>query len=135
MFDSIGTAGSALHTYQTWLDVIANNIANINDTSRTSGQVFRQDYVQAGELTGGPDGIGRGVAATAITHQAGNGAVVPAPGNPLADAQGNIREADVNLSEQLGDMIAAQRAYQANAQVVSRAKDVYAAAIGIGKGI
>ena len=32
-------------------------------------------------------------------------------------------------------MIAAQRAFQANADVVDRAKDVYEAAIQIGKGI
>ena len=135
MFDAIGTAGTGLRTYQTWLDVIADNIANVNDTAPTSGKVFEQQYLQAGELGAGPDGVGQGVAATAVTQHAGNGVLVQAPGNPMADGQGYIRQTDVNLGEQLGDMIAAQRAFQANADVVNHTKDVYEAAIGIGKGI
>jgi flagellar basal-body rod protein FlgC len=35
----------------------------------------------------------------------------------------------------MGDMIVAQRAYQANANVVDRAKATYEAAINIGKGV
>jgi flagellar basal-body rod protein FlgC len=34
----------------------------------------------------------------------------------------------------MGDMIIAQRAYQANASVVDRAKETYEAAMNIGKG-
>lgn len=134
MYDAIGTAGTGLATYQTWLDVIANNIANVNDTAPTSGKVFTEHYLQASELTDGSP-IGRGVEATSIKEKAGNGELVQDPTNPLADRNGYVRRADVDLSEQMGDLIAAQRAFQANAQVVDRAKDVYEAAIGIGKGI
>ena len=45
-----------------------------------------------------------------------------------------MRHADVNLSEQMGDMIMAQRAFQANASMIDRAKDAYQAALNIGKG-
>jgi flagellar basal-body rod protein FlgC len=135
MYDAIGTAGTGLQTYHTWLDVIANNIANMNDTSATSGKVFEQHFVQAGEVGGGDASIGDGVAVHDVTEAPGNGEVVNDPSNPLADANGDIRRTDVNLNEQMGDMIAAQRAFQANADVVDRAKDVYEAAIGIGKGI
>lgn len=135
MFDAISTAGTGLQTYNTWLDVIANNIANVNDTAKASGKVFEEEYLQAGEIAGGPGGIGRGVAATSVKGKAGNGVLAQEPDNPLANAQGYVRRSDVNLGEQLGDMIAAQRAFQANADVVDRAKDVYEAAIAIGKGI
>lgn len=130
MFDAIGTAGTGLQTYHTWLDVIANNIANVNDTSAPSGKVFQEHFVQAKEI-----GSGQGVTVGTVTQQAGNGDLVSDPTNPLADGNGFVRRSDVNLSEQMGDMIAAQRAFQANASVVERAKDVYEAAIGIGKGI
>lgn len=134
MYDAIGTAGTGLATYHTWIDVIANNIANVNDTSAPNGKVFTEHYLQATELSGdGP--IGAGVTPTSIKQKAGNGELVQDPGNPLADGNGYVRRADVNLSEQMGDLIAAQRAFQANASVVDRAKDVYEAAIGIGKGI
>lgn len=135
MFDAIGTAGTGLTTYHTWLDVIANNIANVNDTTSPSGQVFRTHYLQAQEIGPGAGGLGSGVQAVSITESSNNGVLAQDPTNPLADANGYIRRSDVNLSEQMGDMIMAQRAFQANASVVDRAKESYEAAINIGKGI
>ena len=38
-------------------------------------------------------------------------------------------------TQQMGDLIMAQRAYQANATVVDRSKDLYEAGIAIGKGL
>jgi flagellar basal-body rod protein FlgC len=135
VYDAIGTAGTGLQTYHTWLDVIANNIANVNDTAAPSGKVFQEHFLQASEIEGnGP--IGQGVTASAVVEKTGNnGELVQDPANPLADGNGFVRRTDVDLSEQMGDLIAAQRAFQANADVVDRAKDVYEAAIGIGKGI
>ena len=134
MYDAINTAGSGLQTYHTWLDVIANNIANVNDTSAPNGKVFTEHYLQAGEIPGA-GGIGQGVRPTEVGAKPGDGELVEDPDSPYADAQGYVRRTDVDLSAQMGDMIAAQRAFQANADVVDRAKDVYEAAIGIGKGI
>jgi flagellar basal-body rod protein FlgC len=134
MFQSIDTAGSGLQTYHTWLDVIANNIANVNDTAGTNAAVFHQHYVQAHEITGSGD-VGRGVHVTEVAADDATADQVYDPGNPAADAQGSVYRSDVNLSDQMGDIILAQRAFQANANVVDRAKEIYEAAIGIGKGI
>jgi flagellar basal-body rod protein FlgC len=135
MFDAINTAGSGLASYHTWLDVIADNIANMNDTAPTSGKVFATHYAQAGEIANGPDGVGGGVQIVSVTEGDTNGVLTQAPNDPMADAQGYVRSTDVNLSEQMGDMIVAQRAYQANANVIDRAKATYEAALSIGKGV
>jgi flagellar basal-body rod protein FlgC len=132
MFNAIGTAGTGLQTYHTWLDAIANNIANMNDTAPSNGQVFREEFVQIGTIGGGPDGTGEGVAVTGI-KDGPNGQLVSDPSNPIADSQGYVRRADVNLNEQMGDMIMAQRAFQANASVIDQAKEAYQAALAIGK--
>ena len=55
------------------------------------------------------------------------------PDNPVADAEGYVRYPDIDLSEQMGALIMAQRGYQANAAVVDRAKETYQAALQIGK--
>lgn len=135
MFNAIGTAGTGLTTYHTWLDAIANNIANVNDVSPTSGKAFQAEFVQAAPLNTGPDGIGTGVTATGIRGSDPKGIVTYDPQNPLADQNGYIRRPDIDMSQQMGDLIMAQRAFQANATVVDRAKDAYEAAIAIGKGI
>jgi flagellar basal-body rod protein FlgC len=134
MFDAIGTSGTGLQTYHTWLDAVADNIANVNDTAPSNGQVFHSEYVQVSAVGNGSDGVGRGVAVTAV-RRGDNGELEQDPTNPIADSQGFVRHADVDLSQQMGDMIMAQRAFQANATAIGHAKDVYEAAISIGKGI
>ena len=130
MFDAISTSATGLDTYRSWLDVIADNVANVNDTTSPSGNVFRTHYMQVAENNGAD-----GVHVASVTEQANNGVLQQDPGNPIADSQGYIRHADVNLSEQMGDMIMAQRAFQANASMIDRAKDAYQAALNIGKGV
>jgi flagellar basal-body rod protein FlgC len=137
MFDAISTAGTGLQTYHTWLDVIADNIANVNDTAGPNGNVFRTHYVDVQSNGSGlnSDGAGDGVHIASIVQQKENGILTQDPTNPRADSQGYVRRADVDLSEQMGEMIMAQRAFQANASVVDRAKQAYEAALNIGKGV
>jgi flagellar basal-body rod protein FlgC len=135
MFNAIGTAGTGLSTYRTWIDVIANNIANVNTTTRTDEKAFQAQYVRAQEIGGGMDGVGQGVEVTELPLSSPEGRMSYEPDSPLADANGYVRRPDIDMSEQMGNLIMAQRAFQANANVVDRAKEVYQAAINIGKGI
>ena len=135
MFQSIDTSATGLSTYRTWLDVIANNIANVNDTSPTSGPAFQAQFVQAQPIGGGLGGVGNGVEVTGLPRSSATGILTYDPTNPVADAQGYVRRPDIDMGEQMGNLIMAQRAFQANAQVVDRSKDMYEAAIAIGKGI
>ncbi|HEY3736463.1 MAG TPA: flagellar basal body rod C-terminal domain-containing protein [Jatrophihabitans sp.] len=135
MFDAISTAGTGINVMQTWIDALGNNIANINDVSPTSGPAFQASFVQAQALPTGADGLGGGVKVTALPLGSANGRLAYEPENPIADAQGYVRHPDIDLSQQMGDLIMAQRAYQANASVVNRAKDMYDAGIAIGKGM
>jgi flagellar basal-body rod protein FlgC len=135
MFSAIGTAGTGLNTMQTWLDAIANNIANVNDTAPTSGKAFQAQYVQAGEIGPGATGVGQGVEVAGMQGSSAQGILTQDPTNPLADAKGYVRRPDIDMSQQMGDMIMAQRGLQANASVIDRAKEAYEAAINIGKGM
>ena len=46
------------------------------------------------------------------------------PGNPLADAQGNVYAPNVNVVEEMTDMISASRSYQNNVEVMNTARDM-----------
>ena len=135
MYEAISTAGTGINVMQTWIDALGNNIANVNDVSPTSGPAFQAQFVQAQALPTGPDGVGGGVRVTALPLGDPAGRLTYDPQNPIADAQGYVRRPDIDMSQQMGDLIMAQRAYQANATVVDRAKDVYEAGIAIGKGL
>lgn len=127
-FDAIGIAGTALTVHRKWLDAVSDNLANVNTAARTSGPAFQARYIEA---QAGPGTSGVYVAGTPQGDAAGR--MVYEPANPLADAEGYVRYPDIDLNEQMGSLIMAQRGYQANAQVVDRARSMYEAGLQIGK--
>ena len=127
-FDAIGIAGSALTVHRKWLDSVSDNLANMNNVSRTNGPAFQAKYVEAAE---GAEGTGVYVKSTQLGN--GEGRIVYQPDHPLADADGNVKYPDIDMAEQMGALIIAQRGYQANAQVVDRARESYLAALEIGR--
>jgi flagellar basal-body rod protein FlgC len=127
-FDAIGIAGSALTVHRKWLDAVSDNLANMNTVTRTSGKAFQARYIEAAEGSNGT-----GVYVKSTPQGSSTGRLVYQPDHPLADAQGYVRYPDIDLAEQMGALIVAQRGYQANAQVVDRARETYQAALEIGK--
>ena len=61
------------------------------------------------------------------------GRLVHQPDHPLADEEGMVRHPDMNLSDQMTNLIIAQRAYQANVTVFERARDAYLRGLEIGR--
>lgn len=127
-FDAIGIAGSSLTVHRKWLDAVADNLANVNTARPTSGPAFQARYIEA---QAGPGTSGVYVAA--MREGDATGRLVYEPGHPLADADGYVRYPEIDMNEQMGSLIMAQRGYQANAQVVDRAKTIYEAALQIGR--
>ena len=132
LFSAMQISGSALTTYRTWLDAISDNIANVNTTRRTSEAAFQARTVEQTSIEG-PDAVGSGVRVSRVALGDPAGIVVNDPGNPLADAQGNVRKPNIDLGEQMTNMLVAQRSYQANISVISRAREIYQQAMQIGR--
>ena len=127
-FDAIGIAGSALTVHRKWLDSISDNMANINTVKPTDGDAFQERFILAQEGKGNG-----GVFVSGSALGDGEGRLVYSPEHPMADADGYVRYPDIDLAEQMGYLIMAQRGYQANAAVVDRAKESYQAALQIGR--
>jgi flagellar basal-body rod protein FlgC len=132
IFGAIGIAGTGLTVYRKWLDAVSDNISNMNNVTATSGEAFQARYVVAQAVDYGSGTGGTQVGGVLLSGKT-EGRVTYEPGHPLADAEGNVRYPDVNLGDQMGQLIIAQRAYQANLSVVDRAKDAYQAALQIGR--
>lgn len=135
MYDAINTSATGLTAYRAWIDVLSDNIANVNTVKPTSEDAFQATFAQASEIGAGADGIGTGVRITTLAKGDPEGNLTYDPSNPIADAEGMVRRPDINMSQQMGDLILAQRAFQANANAVERSKAMYEAAIAIGKGM
>ena len=127
-FNAIGVAGTGVTVYRKWLDAVSDNIANIDNVSRTSENAFQARYVVAQEAQDG-----NGAQVGGIAYGSAEGRLSFEPDNPLADTEGYVRRPDIDLGGQMAQMMMAQRSYQANLSVVDRARESYQAAINLGK--
>jgi flagellar basal-body rod protein FlgC len=133
LFGAIGVSGTGVTVYRKWLDAISDNLANLNDAAPTSGEAYRAKYVIA---TAVHDDSGTGgVQVGGIALGNGEGRLVFEPDNPVADKDGYVRYPDIDLASQMGQLIMAQRGYQANLAVIDRAKESYEAAVQLGRNV
>ncbi|MBS2940009.1 flagellar basal-body rod protein FlgC [Nocardioides sp. J2M5] len=126
-FDMLRIANSSLGMHQTWLDALANNIANANTVTATNQDAFQEQMVVATAL---PEG---GVEVSGIEAGDPNGIMEYAPDHPLADANGYVKTPAMDMSVQMTSLVQAQRGFQASVQVTKTAQDTYAAALQIGQ--
>lgn len=141
LFQALHTAGSSLRVQRIWMDAISDNIANLNTVRPFDEVPFRARLVLARSVDGtgasplDPSGaVGEGAAVTGIAYGGDpRGRLVFDPSHPYANEQGLVRTPDIELGEQMVQLLAAQRSYQANLAVVERARDAYSAALSIGR--
>lgn len=135
IFGAIGAAASGMTLARKWMDAVGDNLANMNTAVRTTEGAFQQRYIVAQAKDYGTDYVDSagGVDIAGAVFGSAEGRLVHEPTNPLADADGYVRYPDIDMASQMGQLIISQRAYQANAAVVDRAKTSYEAALQIGR--
>lgn len=135
IFGAISTAASGMTLARKWMDAVGDNLANMNNATRTTEGAFQQRYVVAQTKDYGTDYAtsAGGVDIAGVVFGSEQGRLVHEPTNVLADADGYVRYPDIDMASQMGQLIISQRAYQANAAVVDRAKTSYEAALQIGR--
>jgi flagellar basal-body rod protein FlgC len=130
-FHSLAISSSGMDVYQTWLDAIADNVANVNNVAPPGEPAYQERFVvsQSANIDGRPAGA---VVARA-EFGSGVGRDVYQPEHPYADENGLVRVPDMNLSDQMTHMLIAQRAYQANVSAFRAGRDAYLRALEIGR--
>ena len=128
IFQSIGAAQSGVAVYRKWMDAISDNIANIHTVRSTNESAYQAEYILTAPMEGG------GAQVTGTALGSAQGRMVYEPDHPLADAQGYVRYPDIDLGDQMGQLIMAQRGYQANLSQADRAREAYQSALQMGRG-
>jgi flagellar basal-body rod protein FlgC len=138
-FKIFDVAGSGLSAQSVRLNTVASNLANADSVSgdprtvyKARHPVFQAVRAAMGALAGTP-GSTAAVRVAGIVESQTPPTVHNDPGNPLADAQGNVYSPNVNVIEEMTDMISASRAYQDNVEVMSTAKDLMLATLKLGQ--
>ena len=113
-------ATSALRDQQARMRVIAENIANANSTSKTAGGDPYRRQIPVFEPAK-VDGA-QGVRMSKVAPDQKPFKTAYEPGNPSADAQGYVKLPNVDSLVEALDMKEAQRAYEANLNVIETAR-------------
>lgn len=133
LFGAMDIAGTGIRLGQVWLDTVAHNVANVNTVTRTDEEPFRAQLVLAEEATRWPGTPGEGVRVRGIPRLEGEAPLAYDPDHPLADEDGRIQLAHVDLPGQLADLVLASRSYQVNVSVLQQSQQAYESAMRLGR--
>lgn len=139
LLTGIDSTSSALDAERVRMDVIAQNIANANVTKDVDGKPYqRQEVVfesvlRAQQDADAPDAESRAVQIARVQKDSRPPRMVYNPGHPDANAQGMVAMPNINIHQEMVDMIASSRSYEANLAVVKNARAMAMQALSIGR--
>ncbi|SFF95781.1 flagellar basal-body rod protein FlgC [Desulfotomaculum arcticum] len=142
LFDSFGVSASGMTANRFWADLISNNVANINSTGTPGDpnhQPYRREVPVFGEILQNRLGksntaAGRGVNVIKLARDNQEPRMVYEPDHPDADPQtGYVAYPNINILNEMVNLIAATRAYEANVTALEASKTMAAAAIDMGR--
>ena len=119
---AMGVAASALRAQQSRMRIIAENIANAESTARTAGgSPYRRQIpvFEARNVNGAT-----GVALAEGRPDQGDFRMDYDPSHPAANADGYVMRPNVDTLVEAMDMREAQRAYEANLNVIETARSM-----------
>lgn len=139
-FTSMDISASALAAERTRMNLISSNLANVNSTRTAEGGPYkRKDAVFTATALGGgfSAALSKADAKRVEISQIVEDQKAPRlqydPTHPDADAQGNVAYPNVNVVEEMADMIAASRSYEANVTAAQAAKSMALKTLDIGR--
>ncbi len=141
VFDILKISASGLKAQRTRMETVATNIANVHTTRTEEGGPFRKkDVVFTTSDVSDPKGFGaalhrktEGVQVEQVVESPRPFERIHDPFHPDADSDGYVVLPNVNVVEEMTDMIAATRAYEANVNVVNSTKEMFMKSLEIGK--
>jgi flagellar basal-body rod protein FlgC len=132
IFDILKISSSGLKAQRTRMEVIAGNLSNVHTTKTDEGGPYKKkEVVFMSTDVSDEKGFGgvlskkiEGVRVDAIEESEKSFEKVFDPNHPDADQEGYVMYPNVNMMEEMTDMVAATRAYEANINVMNTTKEM-----------
>jgi flagellar basal-body rod protein FlgC len=140
-FNSLRISASGLSAERLRMDTISSNIANVSTTRGEDGQPYRRKVAvfqenlntEMDKRTGKMKENMLGVKAVGIVEDQSELKRVYDPSHPDADDEGYVNMPNVNILNEMADMIAATRSYEANVTAMNSEKSMFLKALEIGR--
>ncbi len=140
ILNGIDSTSSALNAERIRMDVVSQNIANVNTTRGLNGKPYaRQQVVFEAVLkdqlkpAGTPGGEPQMVRVASVESARRPPRLIYQPGHADADANGMVAMPNINIYEEMVDLMAASRSYEANLNAVKTARSMALQTLSIGK--
>jgi flagellar basal-body rod protein FlgC len=132
-FDIFKISASGMKAQRARMDIVASNLANVQTTSTEEGGPYRKkdvvfkavDVSDDKSFSGALSKKVEGVSIEAVKESDKPFQMVFNPSHPDANSEGYVTFPNVNLMEEMTDMTAATRAYEANVNVLTTTKDMF----------
>jgi flagellar basal-body rod protein FlgC len=139
LLPGIASSASALDAERIRMDVVAQNIANANVTRDVDGKPYqRQEVVfesvlNALQNSDSPEAGSKTVQIARVQKDSRPPRMIYNPGHPDANKQGMVAMPNINIHEEMVDMIASSRSYEANLAVIKNARAMAMQALSIAR--
>ncbi len=141
-FDAINVSASGLTAERVQMDVTAENLANAQSTNNGTPYkpqaVLLQSVGSGGQFQtqlagalGGNTGTPGGVQVAGIVSENVPAQLVYDPGSPQANAQGYVKEPNIQPVTEMTNMIQESNSYQADVTAMETAKQMYITTLGL----
>jgi flagellar basal-body rod protein FlgC len=128
-------AGSGMAAQSARLNTTASNMANADSVASSEATAYRAKQPMFSSVQAMVNGQmeNQGVKAMGITESQAPVQARYEPSNPMADADGNVWQSNVNPVDELVNMISASRSYQNNVEVMNSARQLMQKTLDLGK--
>jgi flagellar basal-body rod protein FlgC len=139
LLSGISSSASALDAERVRMDVISENIANVNTTKGLDGKPYQRQQVvfesvlNAQQAAEGNGAVPQTLEIARIAKDSRPPRMVYNPSHPDANKDGMVAMPNINIHEEMVDMIASSRSYEANLAVVKNAHAMAMQDLSIGK--
>lgn len=132
MFSILDISGSALTAQSQRMNVTASNLANADSVAGPDGEAYRAKQVMFETRSDVSSGIG-GVRVSEVIEDPSPMRREYRPAHPMADAEGYVTMPNVEPVNEMVNMIAASRSYQANVEVMNTSKTLMLKTLTLGE--
>ncbi|MGV8893113.1 MAG: flagellar basal body rod protein FlgC [Burkholderiaceae bacterium] len=132
LFNIFNVAGSAMSAQAQRLNVVSSNLANVDSTTSSTGEVYKAKQVifsatPVGNLESS------GVKVQQVVEDNSPPRLVFDPKHPMADEKGYVAMPNVNVVDEMVNMLSASRSYQTNVETMNAAKTLLLKTLTIGQ--
>ncbi|MDB6055244.1 MAG: flagellar basal-body rod protein FlgC [Verrucomicrobiales bacterium] len=139
LLSGINSTSSALEAERVRMDIVSQNIANANTTRGVDGKPYQRQEVVFETALNQQMGANGGtimpgtVRVARIQHDTQEPRMVYNPTHPDANADGMVGMPNINIHEEMVDLIASSRSFEANLAVIKNARSMAVQSLSIGK--